>query len=271
MVVNADDFGLTEGVSRGILAAHAAGALRSTSMFATAPGFAPAAALAARTPTLAVGLHFNLTIGAPVAPLERVPSLWSRRTGRFYPLRALAGRALLGRVAHEHVAVECRAQLERLVAAGIRVTHIDSHRHVHALPGIWRGVVAAAREGGARYVRIPVEPPLGRRALTKAGIAAMWRWASRGTGRPLPAHPEHFRGIGLLGSPRVRDDLLDLLERLPAGRSELMVHPGYADAELAAWDAYGAPRERELAALCAPDVLARLTRGDIVLTHFGEL
>ena len=239
-------------------------------MMVNTPGFAEAVALAARTPTLGVGLHFNLTAGSPVEG-GACPSLWNPATGRFHSLRHLAFRAATGAVDPDQVAAECRAQIARLVASGVRVTHVDSHRHVHALPGVWSGVVTAAREAGVLVVRVPVEPPVGRRWLVKTCIGASWRLAARGHRGLIPHHPQHFRGLGLLGSARYERDFLALVEALPDGTVEVMVHPGYRDATLSAWDDYGEPRERELAALCAPSVRARLARADIELIHFGEL
>jgi predicted glycoside hydrolase/deacetylase ChbG (UPF0249 family) len=235
-------------------------------MMVNTPGFAEAVVLSARTPTLGIGLHFNLTAGPPIDP-GACPSLWDVRTGRFHSLGHLA---LRGAVSPDQVAAECRAQIARLVASGVRVTHVDSHRHVHALPGVWSGVVAAAREAGVLVVRLPVEPPLGRRWLVKACIGASWRLAAHNSGL-IPHHTQHFRGLGLLGSATYERDFLALVDALPDGTVEVMVHPGHRDPTLAAWDDYGEPREWELAALCAPSVRTRVARGDIELIHFGEL
>jgi predicted glycoside hydrolase/deacetylase ChbG (UPF0249 family) len=80
-----------------------------------------------------------------------------------------------------------------------------------------------------------------------------------------------FRGLSLMHASDYEQSLLQLLDDLPAGATELMVHPGYADADLESWDDYASPRERELTALRSTAVQARLTRGDIALRHFGQL
>src|SRR5215831_16051926 len=98
LVINADDFGLSEGVNRGILAAHAAGSVTSTSLLVNLPAFDHAVAGAREAPRLGVGLHFNVTAGAPVLPAERVRSLCDPRTGDFHPLRRLVQRAFRGRL-----------------------------------------------------------------------------------------------------------------------------------------------------------------------------
>jgi predicted glycoside hydrolase/deacetylase ChbG (UPF0249 family) len=270
--VNADDFGLSPGVTCGILEAHAAGVVSSVSVLVNAPGWGDVAtALQAAGSGLGVGLHLNLTAGAPVSA---APSLVDARTGRFAPLAMLVARALAGRIASADVAAECAAQLDRLRAIGVNVTHVDSHRHVHALPGVWPAVVAAARARGIGVVRVPLEPlgadPRRWRALPKRlAIAAAWRLAARGV--TPPHHADHFRGLSLQGGPGFRTGLLALLDRLPRGTTELMVHPGHPDAALAAWDGYTAPRAAELAVLTSSEVRERFGRGDFQLTHFGTI
>src|SRR2546429_4673281 len=96
-------------------------------------------------------------------------------------------RAVAGRVGGGEVGEGCAAQLARLRATGVRVTHIDSHRHVHALPGVWAPVVATARAHGVPFVRVPVEHGTGRGLVKRWTIAAAWRVAARGGPAPRPA------------------------------------------------------------------------------------
>ena len=268
--MNADDFGLSPGVTDGILEAHAAGVVSSVSVLVNAPGWAHAVAAlrGGGGSTLGTGLHLNLTAGEPVS---RGGSLVHPRTGRFYGLAGLMARALAGRIDAGHVAEECVAQLARLRAAGVRVTHIDSHRHVHALPGVWAPVVATARAHGVPFVRAPVERGTGRGLVKRWTIAAAWCVAARGV--PAPRHADRFYGIGLQDDARFLDRLLALIDRLAPlpGVTELMVHPGRPDRVLAGWDGYVAPRAAELAALTSSAARERLRRGDVRLTHFGAV
>lgn len=271
LVVNADDFGISPGVTRGILEAHEAGVVTSTSVVANAPWLDDAACAARGAPALGVGVHVNLVQGHP---LERVPTLVSRRTGAFLPLGALVRRALAGSVDGHEVAAECAAQIARVRAAGIEPTHLDGHRHAHVLPGIWPGVAAAARDAGIRVARVPVERPWHeswRPGLTakRLALAAAWLVASRRT--PALRHADHFHGLSLQGGRGVLERLLRLLDALPPGTSELMMHPGHADAALAAADGYTWQRERELEALLSAALRARLARGDVELVTFRAL
>jgi len=265
--VNADDFGLSSGVNEGILEAHAAGVVSSVSVLVNAPGWEHAvAALRRAGAELGAGLHLNLIAGEPVGGGR---SLVHPRTGRFHGLAGLVTRALTGRIDPDHVAEECAAQLARLRAVGVRVTHVDSHRHVHALPGVWGPVVATARAHGVPFVRVPVEHGAGRAWAKRWTIGAAWRVAARGVA--VPRHADRFHGIGLHGDVRFLERLLALVDRLRPGITELMVHPGRPDRALAAWDGYVASRAAELAALTSSAARERLGRGDVGLTHFGAV
>ncbi|MFI5214562.1 MAG: carbohydrate deacetylase [Gemmatimonadales bacterium] len=272
LIVNADDLGLSTLVNEGIEQAVTAGTVTSASLMVNTPGFDDAVRrvhdLGER---LEVGLHFNLTTGASVAPTAQVPSLLDG-AGRFLPLAGLLARALGGGVRPEEARVEADAQFARLRAAGITPTHADSHRHVHAFPALRGALAAAAAAAGVKAVRRPLEPLLARPwgltgALKRALLAAAWAVPSGGP-QPAPG-TDSFRGIALLGAPSFETDLVELLDALPPGRTELMVHPGKIDPSVAAWDPYIAEREVELAALLGARVRERLARGDIALTRFG--
>jgi chitin disaccharide deacetylase len=274
LVINADDLGFAPGVNRGIFEAHAAGTVTSASMIVTAPAFAEAAERVQRdAPRLGVGLHLNLVTGAP---LSSAPSLVDPATGRFHPLDVLVRRALAGQVDPTEVRRECEAQLAALVAVGITPTHIDSHRHVHAMPGILPVVAAVAHDAAIPVVRRPLDrvslldPVASAKMLV---VHAAWRTALTAVApahRGLLARAPHFRGIAMQGMPDIRDRLLATIDQLPIGATEIMVHPGYDDDVLAEQDAFRAERAVELRALCDPAVVERLQRGDVKLVSFRE-
>ena len=275
LVINADDLGYAPGVNRGILEAHAAGVVTSASMMVTTPAFGEAAALVRReAPRLGVGLHLNLVGGSPLA---EVPSLVDPETREFHPLDVLARRALAGQVEPADVRRECEAQLAALREAGIEPTHLDSHRHAHAMPGILPSVAAAAHDAGIKVVRRPLDrisvlDPLASAKMLMLHTA--WRTALIGVApahRATLARAPHFRGIAMQGMPDVRDRLLAILDQLQLGVTEIMVHPGYADDVLAAQDPFRSERETELAALLDPAVRARLAKGDVQLVSFAAV
>lgn len=270
LIINADDFGFTPGVTAGILEAHAAGAVTATSMMVRCAGWDDAVRQAKATPDLEVGLHFNLLVGVPLAA---VPSLTDRRTGRFLPLAALVARALAHRIDAGEVTAECEAQLMALGNAGIGCTHIDSHRHTHALPVIRRAVAAIAARRQLP-LRRPVESPFRAMLdvpsqLHRAVVGASWLVSGATAARTRA--PDHFIGVSLQGGRVFAARVASAVDHLRAGVTELMVHPGRVDDALKAADGYTWQREVELAALVSGDFRECLRRNDVALTGFRAL
>ena len=251
-------------MTAGIAEAHAAGVVTSASLLVGLAGWDDALRVARAAPGLDIGLHLNLLVGAP---LVRAPSL-TDAAGRFVSLAGLVARALAGRLDADEVRAECDAQLDAIAAAGIRCTHVDSHRHTHALPVARR---AAARD-------LPLRRPVERHRGTPGGpgshlhralVAASWRVA--GVGAPRPRGADHLLGISLQGREDFEAQFLRLVGTLEPGTTEFVVHPGRVDAALEAVDGYTRPRERELAALTSPRVRERLRLGDFRLATFADL
>ena len=272
LVINADDFGLSEGINRGILEAFHAGALRSASMMVTMPAFGDAVCRAKATgPALGIGLHFTLTAGRP---LTRALSLVDRDTGDFVGPSTVLVRAFTGRIRHNEVEDECAAQIARAREAGIELTHLDGHHHVHLAPGIRGAVQRVLVAERIPAVRRPVERlygiPKWQRRLPERVLIAM---LSRGGGpeRAGILTTDYFVGSTLLGARDFHSALVRVLDTLQRGTTELMVHPGYVSGPLPGAVPYTAQREVELRALTAPAVLQRLHSGRIRLAHFGEL
>jgi predicted glycoside hydrolase/deacetylase ChbG (UPF0249 family) len=269
LIVNADDYGLSRGVTTGIIEAAESGVVTSASMIVNLPAFNDAAARAGSRPSLSLGLHLNLTTGKP---LTAALSLTRRKTGLFYPLPVLVARASLGRIDSSDVTRECAAQLDRMAEVGIAPTHLDSHRHVHAHPALWPAVIEAASSRGISNVRVPTEPMWAnsrdwKAALKKAGLLVCSR-ASRARGECTGT--DHFFGISLQGGRSFGARLFALIPRLPEGTTELMTHPGYADAALSEYDGYTWQREDELRVLCSTELRELLLREGIELTSFSS-
>jgi predicted glycoside hydrolase/deacetylase ChbG (UPF0249 family) len=248
--VTADDFGFTPGVTDGILEAHEKGIVTHTSIMAGGLDFDRAVALARERPALGVGLHLTLTWGKPLSAPSEVPSLVGEG-GRFAPLGVILQRFIKGRLNKAEVGSEWRAQMDQVTRAGIAVTHVDSHHHLHLLPGLLPVAARLAGEFGVGWLRRPAESLGGdfRNALVKRLVFRMLTLRSW----PLPTS-QAFRGLTLQGQ---RDFLLRLqqaIRGLPPGTTEFMVHPGRPDARLAEEDTYVREREIELKGLCDPTI-----------------
>ncbi|HZU07578.1 MAG TPA: ChbG/HpnK family deacetylase [Chloroflexota bacterium] len=270
LIVNADDYGLSPGLNAGVLAAHRAGLVTSASVLVNQPWAADA--IAAAPPTLGLGLHLNLSTGMPCAGAARVPSLVDAQ-GRFLRLDRLLLRLSLGQVRRGDLEREIAAQLERALALGAALDHLDGHHHIHLHPAVLPVALRLAIAYGVRAVRCPEETgrpshrePWHNRARRLAIAAAARRLRPRALAAGLLT-TEHFRGLAL-GTAFDTTALAATLARLPPGLTELMCHPGYPDAALAQRTSYAAGRERELAALTAPEVLAVVRARGIVLTTY---
>jgi hopanoid biosynthesis associated protein HpnK len=282
LVVNADDLGLTVGVNDGIFDAYHHGILTSASLFAGAPATADAIARARRLPSLGLGAHLALVDGSPTLPPRLVPTL-VEHNGRFRrSWRPFIVACLRGKVSLAEVELELTAQVERLRSAGVTLTHLDAHKHVHAYPPVFAIVARLAGRFGIPVVRVPYErwsPASG--GLRSRGLAlqallnaAMRPWARRNYRTAASHHVRtpHFVGrihTGMLGA----EALAGLVRALPPGVTELMVHPGYRDDELGRTGTrLLESRQSELELLCKLETRALLVgeRVDLLrhdLTH----
>ena len=278
LIVNADDFGLHAAVNRGILTAHTEGIVSSTSLMAGGAAFDDAVRIARHCPQLGVGVHLTLVGARPVLPVAEVSSLLDE-SGAFYGSYPLfIKRFLRGKIRLAEVERELAAQIDRVRMAGIQPSHLDSHQHLHVLPGIGGLVLDLARRFSIRAIRIPAEPVafigatpatvgrlVGRGGLTM--LANLFRQHAAAAGIRTSGH---FYGM-LAGGQLTEPAILAILRRLPPGDSELMTHPGFADESLAdafRWD-YQWDAERQ--ALTAPAVRALLAERQIRLISFREL
>jgi predicted glycoside hydrolase/deacetylase ChbG (UPF0249 family) len=269
LIINADDFGISRGVNIGIIEAAVMGVVTSASMIVNLPAFADALDRAVLCPTLSLGLHLNFTVGRPLTP---APSLTQRDTGEFFTLPALVARASLGLLDSSDIARECLAQIDRMIEAGFPPTHLDSHRHVHAHPAIFSVVARAAASRGIFQVRIPreslrVNAGDWRATVKKTGllICADLSRATAAADRAID-----FAGISLQGGKSFATRLFALIPQLKAGTTELMTHPGYADASLAEQDGYTLERVTELRVLTSREFRDLLVRSGVTLTSFGH-
>jgi predicted glycoside hydrolase/deacetylase ChbG (UPF0249 family) len=247
LIVNADDFGVTESVNRGILDAHRDGIVTSTTLLANGIAFESAAAASKRFYRLGIGVHLNLSEGVPVADASQIRTVVDGG-GRLYmaPARLWAGIAT-GRVSLSDIEFEMRAQIKKVIGAGVRPTHFDGHKHIHVLPAVSEIVIRLAREFGVPAVRCPMEQNADaswpvriwglsgisriKQYLVSGAVSAMARNFRRKLEQTGLLSPASFYGIsdtGFLDASAIRR----ILENLPPGTSELMCHPGYRDIDL---------------------------------------
>jgi hypothetical protein len=250
IILCADDYAMSAGVSRGIAELAAANRLSAISALVTVARWtADAEALRAHRGHLSLGLHLNLTLGPPLGSMPRLAP-----SGAFPGLGRLAGRALLGLLDIAEVRGEVERQLDRFEdALGYPPDHIDGHQHVHALPGVRRALIEAVV---ARYPRRPplirVPGSLGRaiagagQARAKAATVALLGLGLAGALRRagLSAN-DSFAGFSRFNVAEPYERELRAAMRAPGQRHIVMCHPGHPDAELAGLDPVVARRGME--------------------------
>ncbi len=247
LIVNADDLGWTDGVNRGIVEAFRHGIVTSTSILANAAAFAGGVEAARSAPGLGVGVHLNLSDGPPVADRETVTSLLNS-DGEFAggPESLLLRRARRGLLLAE-VENEWDAQIQKVRDAGIAPTHLDGHKHVHMLPGLFEIALRLAKRHDVSAIRVSLEASSLRAALSSGskqnagvvmkqgvqarGLKLLARDAREQAGRAGISTADYFCGIAQTGE-LTREGVEQFVKSLPNGTTELMCHPGYADAAL---------------------------------------
>jgi predicted glycoside hydrolase/deacetylase ChbG (UPF0249 family) len=288
LIVNADDFGLTPGVNRAVLELHQAGALTSTTLMAAAASVAEAVEMAKANPMLGVGCHIVLVDGAPLSPPDVIASLLdpgSRVPAFRSTLGGFVRDLVLGRIDPQHILVEATAQIQRLQASGLALTHVDTHKHTHIYPRVLGPVLRAARQCGVWRIRNPFEPAWSVQATPHAGKLRwleLWMLHKLRRGFLSQVHAAGMATtdgcLGVLATGALDAAVIQaILAQMPPGTWELLCHPAYVDADLrAANTRLVATRETELQALQV--TLARGTEKDAVAKgaeaqriHFGDL
>ena len=238
LIVNADDFGLTSGVNRGILEAHSRGIVTSATLMACGMKFQEAASLAAQAPDLSVGCHVVLVDGMPALNSTDVPCLVAGPTSHFrQSLIRFASRATTGRLDPEQIEAEVTAQIRKLQAAGLRVSHLDSHKHTHMFPAVFKPLLRAAKACGVRAVRNPFEPLVfatngNWKRRFKLGIMRRYRAGfTQHLAEAGMVTPDGCIGIVATGGLSLAT-FASLIQNLPDGTWEFVSHPGYNDADL---------------------------------------
>ena len=271
LIVNADDYGHTTGVSAGIRQAHLQGIVTSTTAMMNHSAVDEAIPQAQRgCPQLGLGVHLVLTSGSPLLPASQVPSLVDE-DGQFFGEYGLIAR--LTSINPEEVRREWRAQVEKFVhLAGCAPDHIDSHHHAsYFTSDLFRIQLELAREH-----HCAIRVPLGQAAanIVSELPPEIARRTIEQTPRLLSEFEIPYPGSFLSSfyDETVNQEyLLAQLDTLSSGVTELMCHPGLVDAALLSTSTYLYQRETELAILTSPAVAAKIRERGIQLVSFGQI
>jgi hopanoid biosynthesis associated protein HpnK len=273
LIVTADDFGAAVEVNEAVERAHRDGILSAASLMVAAPAANEAVQRARAMPSLRVGLHLVLVEGRPMLPAAAVPDLVDK-SGNFRTDMARAGTAMffLPKV-RAQLAAEIEAQFAAFEATGLRLDHVNAHKHFHLHPTIAALVVALGRKHGVRGARVPLEPQavLGRIEKHKApGVVALTtpfaQLLRNRFRRAGIAAPDHVFGLAWSGAMTAMR-LAGLIEHLPEGLSEIYMHPATGSYP---GSAPGYLYEQELEALTDPDLPGRIAAKGIRMGGFSD-
>lgn len=276
LIINADDFGRHELINQAVEKGVTEGCLRSATLMPGGKAFESAVAVARRHEALGVGIHFTLVNGYPILPPQEIPSLVTAEGVFFDDYTVLVKNFLSGRVNLEEVRAELAAQLNKLEGAGLKLTHADSHQHMHTLPGIIDIVLALSKASGIKALRTPRTPLfsgefgglgqlIGRLGLGSLACLAAWKAERKGL-----ATTEHFAGI-VAGEAVSEAYLLDFIRQLQPGTTEVMMHPGLDNRVLIPECAWEHDFEAELAAIVSPAVRELAVSEQVEITNFLAL
>jgi chitin disaccharide deacetylase len=284
LIVNADDFGLTAGVNRGVVEAHDRGVVSSTTLMANGSAAEEAIALAASRTQLSVGCHIQLVDGTPVAGRERLPSLVGASGAFRATFSQFASAALTGRIDEAEVEIEAAAQMRKLAAGGIQPSHFDTHKHVHMFPSVLRPLLRAARSCGIRALRNPFTPVAVLRLAPYVRRPRLWKRYSEV--RVLQALSSKFKRmvaeaglvttdgtLGIVVTGALDQDIWGAIAgSLPEGTWEFVCHPGYNDADLEQVKTrLRASRVQELQVLTSPSARDVIRRNHVELISYRDL
>lgn len=286
LIVNADDFGLTPGINRGIVETHQQGVVTSATLMANGEAFDDAVLWSRRVSTLGIGVHLSLIGGRPVLPVSEVRSLVGQ-DGQFpSTLSAFLRKLFFRTIDLGEVERELRAQIQKVQAAGIQPTHLDTHKHVHLHPRIFQVVARLGSEFGIRWVRKPFEriagshgwqisssfkPASWKQGVLARGMYIFERAWSRVAQEFSVLTPDYFVGFSRTGA---MDEpfLAAVMESLEEGITEIMCHPGWRDTALnRVVTRLHVERESELKALCGARLRSLVAEKKIELSGFKNL
>lgn len=276
LIINADDFGRHELINRAVKIAYEKGFLRSATIMAGGIAFDDAVKISKNLPNLGVGIHLTLVNGNPILPPNKIPSLVTNE-GTFYDNHAIFFKKYLhGKINFDEVCDELSAQIEKIFRAGLKPTHVDSHQHLHHLPKIIDIVLKLAESANINAIRISdtkiFEGNFGGigQFIGRVGLASLAKFSANKAKNKNFLFPNHFTGI-VAGESITENFMINLIENLRGGTTEVMLHPGTDNSVLENFCKWEHNFEAELNAVTSPKVLKILDEKNISAVNFSAL
>ncbi len=282
LIINADGFGFAPGINRAIRLVAGAGSISSISVTPNFPAFMELIDFCRQFPKISVGVHLNPVVGRPMSACASVPTLVNR--DGFFWYKDFPRRLVCGLIDGKELFNELLAQIEAVLAMGIKVTHLDSHQNLHLLPRFFSVFLRLAKEVGIRRMRchrhyICVQHP-------RTGAAALGFYTARPRTGVVHLYSRFLMSMAEKKGMKMADRLLspmpengkDRLEfwhaafsNLPGGTSEVYCHPAFPDDTLKQWAKYVDPRQTETYLLLSSEFAELRKQSNARLIGFNDL
>lgn len=265
LIVTADDFGLTEGVNEGIIDAYRKGIVTRTSIIANGRAFAHAVSLAKRHEGLKVGIHLTLTEEMPINRADKIKSLTARHGKFSRNYKVFLINYIYRKINLNEVYNELDSQIRKVLSAEIKINHIDSHQHLHMLPVLFKITIDLAEKYKIKKIRFVRHNLMCIRSLKEAGLTLLAIINKRILFNSNMDFSDCFWGLRESGNLRELD-ILNFLDRIRAGTTEMICHPGYPDKDyLYNYSHWTYHPDAELKALISTNVMEKLKKMEIQL------
>ena len=243
LILTADDFGLHESINTAVETAHQNGILTSASLVVNGEAFEHAIDIAKRNINLGVGIHLTLVGEKPISPIKKIHTIVNEEGKLFENHNKFCRDILIYKINLDHIAVECKAQIDKFLQSGLHPTHIDSHRHLHLFPPIFNrlsSILSTYNIKKIRLLNIPLFDFYYSSGLKQYMFFILLQY-TRFLGKNNFRYPDWF--VGFFKSGRINKSYLkDVLFKLKPGITEISFHPGLNNTQIGEkygfWDEY---------------------------------
>lgn len=273
IIINADDFGFSRGINKGIIISHKKGLTTSTSIVCNTANFEKSARELKRLKDIGKGIHLNISLGKPVLNPKDIGSLVDKNGCFEKNAYSLILKIILGRVSREHIKNEFEAQIKRVLAKFDAVSHIDSHEHIHALPLVYPIVLKLARKYRIPFVRIPKQNLLINPINNLIEKKVLYGWSLVDLLYGKNDYKTKIRNFYGVYNGGLNVSLLkDIINHFKDGAGEIACHPAYPDAFIRNnWAKLEKEKLNDLNTLIDPLAKRILKENGVKLIRFEDL
>ena len=228
LIVNADDFGLTQGINQGIIDTFKNGIVSRASIIVNTKFFDHALALSRENPSLGLGIHLVLVEEQPISDTRTIKSLVDSKGKLLKNYQQFLYRYFKNQIDFQEISIELEAQIKKALNSGIKLTHLDSHQHLHVLPGICKIVKELMEKYGIKNIRMPSITLKNRFSVKSHALSIFSSQSIKFFKNSEITHPDYVLGIGTSGVLN-EQRLVQLVKNCDSGTSEIVCHPGFSD------------------------------------------